>query len=139
MSSISYTHADGHKYVTKVVETDNQTAEVQGPIPYRHGHLSLADGSVVNDGTDTETVTVEIVDGLAVAQGTAPADATTLAEDATATLEIDGTTVDVSLTGGTGTKDITTTKSDGATIEVELVGLSTGPVDGDRVTIEVTA
>lgn len=139
MSSISYEHADGDDHVTKLVVTDAQTAESYGSIPYRHAVLSLEDAVLLNDGVDTETIGVEIVDGLEVARGTAPEDAAVLSEDATATLSIDGATVDVSLTGGSGTKTLTTTKSDGATIEVELVALSTGPVDGDRATIEVTA
>lgn len=137
MSSISYTHSDGDDYVTEITETPNQTAEAYGHIPYRVATISLADGSVANDGTDTETVTVEIVDGLEVARGTAPADASTLAESGTLTLSIDGAEVSVSLSDGTGRKDVTTTKSSGSTIDIEATGYDGGPIEADAVTIEV--
>lgn len=113
MSSTSYEHRDGDDYVTEVVDTGTQTAEIRGPIPYRQFRVSVDDGQVRNDGADTETVTVEIVDGLEVARGTDPTDASVLPVDATARVNIDGAEVSVSLTGGSGTRDVTTTKARG--------------------------
>jgi hypothetical protein len=135
MSSISHTHNDGDDYVTEITETETQTAKTRGHLPYRVARLSLEDGQLANDGTDTETVTVEIVDGLAVARGETPA--VLDAESGTLTLSIDGAEVSVPIDGGTGTKAVTTTKSGGSSIEVETVGFDGGPIDADRVSIEV--
>ena len=105
---------------------------------YRLLSVSPQDGKIINDGADTEKVTISVVDGLEVARGTGPAEATVLGEDHTATVEIDGSPVDVPITDGSGTKEITTTKRDGSTISVEAVGLDGVPAESDSATIEVT-
>ena len=138
MSSIRHTHSDGDDYLTIEIETDEQTATEYGTRPYRVARLSIDDGQVANNGTDTETVGVAIVDGLDVARGTDPADASTLTESGTLTLSIDGAEVSVSISDGTGSKDVTTTKSAGSTIDVGAVGFDGGPIDPDTIEIEVT-
>ena len=139
MYSIEYLHNSGDDYVTELIDTGGQVAERYARVPYRHIVLTNGDGVILSDNTDTETVRVSVVDGLEVARGTDPAEATVLAEDHTATVEIDGSPVEVSITDGSGTKEITTTKSAGSTISVEAVGLDGVPVESsNRKTIEVT-
>lgn len=135
MSSTEFARDTGDEYVTEKVHTDTQTAEIRGHIPARHLRLSLADGQVVNDGQDTETVAVSVVSGLQVARGNTPADV--LDEDGTATVDIDGQPVEVDLTGGTGQREVTTTAAAGTTISVEAVGLADHPAESDTAEIEV--
>lgn len=137
MSSTEYVRNDNDDYVTERVTTDTQTAEVYGHLPYRVVTVTPSDGEVLNDGADVETVTVEIVDGLSVARETNPDAASTLAESGTVTLSIDGATIDVTISDGIGTKDVTTTKAAGSTIDVETVAYDSGPIEGDSAAIEV--
>jgi hypothetical protein len=140
MSSINYQHDAGDEFVTEEVETGAQTAEVYGHLPYRVAHLSSEDGQLVNDGTDTETVTVELRDGLEIARGTDPANAALVAESRTVVVEIDGAEQSVDVTDGSGTVDLSTQKSAGSTITVEAVWLSDGPaLNTDSIEIEVIA
>jgi|GEM_PF-3686239 len=104
--------------------------------PARFVRLSLDDGEIANDGTDTETVTAEIVDGLDVLRGNDPS---VLSESGTLTLSIDGAEVSVSIESGIGTTEVTTTKSAGATIEIETIDYDGGPTEPDSATIEVIA
>lgn len=126
-------------YVTKVVETDEQTAELPCWSAYRVGSISLSDGEVTNDGVDTETISIEVVDGLEVARGSSTASAPILNVSGTATIEIDGAAVSVAISSGTGTKEVTSTKSAGSTISVEVVEIDVGPIEPDTAEIEVVS
>jgi len=137
MSSISYTHDEGDDFVTRVIETHAQTAKVHGDISYRQFRISVSDGEISNDGKNTETVTVEVVDGLEVARGTDTADATVLDVNDDAILAVDGSEQTVTISAGTGSVDLTTTKEAGSTIKIEAVELSSHPADRDSATIEV--
>lgn len=127
-------YRDGPHVVTEV-HTETQTAELRGGIPARHLRISLTDGSLDNDETDTETVTVEVVSGLQVVRGETPADV--LSYDGTATLRVDGAEQTADLTDGSGSIDVTTSKSAGSIITVEAVGLADHPAGSDRAEIEV--
>jgi len=137
MSLIDYARNDSDDFVTEIVTTDEQTSEIYGHLPYRILSVRLDDGTVTNDGTDVESISVEVVDGLEMARGTDLSDATTLDEDATATVTVDGVDQTVELTNGSGSIDITTSKPAGSTISVEAVGLESYPAESDSVEIEV--
>jgi hypothetical protein len=132
--STEYHHSTGDGYVTELVSTDSQTAEIHGHLPYHHLLISSDDGQLINDGTDTERITVEVVDGLQVARGETPA---VLSYDGDVTLEIDGAETTKSVSAGTANFDITTSKSASAEITVRAVGLNNHPSDSDDVSIEV--
>jgi len=139
MSSTEYQHNDGDDYVTELVNTDTQTAEITGHIPHRHLHVSLADGQVANDGTNTETVTVAVVDGLEIARGTVPSEATVLDYDGDVTLSVDSAEMTKTLTGGSVSFDVTTEKPAGSTIEIVAETLADHPAESDSATIEVVS
>jgi hypothetical protein len=133
--STEYHHSTGDGYVTETVDTGTQTAAITGHIPYHHLQVSGDDGQLINDGTDTERITVEVVDGLQVARGETPA---VLSYDGDVTLEIDGGETVKSVSAGTASFDITTSKAAGSVISVRGVELSDHPADSDAVSIEVT-
>lgn len=103
---------------------------------YRELFVSLDDGQVTTGGTDTETVTVEVVDGVQLARGDDP---DRLDIDATLTCRVDGVEQSIEMTGGKATLDITTSKPAGATISVEAVGLNGVLCSNDAADIEVIA
>lgn len=139
MPLTKYTHNNGGDYVTEYVETANQVAEVVGHIPYRHLTVTASDRQVTNDSTDTETVTVSVVDGVKVSRGTDPAEATVLDYSGDVTMRIDGVETTKTLTGGSVSFDLTTEKPAGSTIEVGAVGLADHPAESDSVEIEVVS
>lgn len=133
------TYSRDGDYVAETVTTDAQTAEIIGHIPARHLRLTVDDGRVLSDGSDTETLTVEVVSGLAVARGTSPSDADVLSVDDTAVVEVDGNPVSVDISDGSGSTTITTTKSAGSTISVVAGELSSYPAETDSAEIEVVS
>lgn len=137
MSSTKYTHNDGDEHVTEQVDTGNQVAEVTGHISHRHLTVTVSDDQVANDGSDTETVTINVVDGLGVARGTDPADATVLDYSGDVTLRVDGVETTKTLTSGSVEFDVTTEKPAGSEIQIEAVGLADHPAESDGATIEV--
>lgn len=136
MSSTEYTHNDGDDYVTELVTTDAQTAEVYGHLPYRVLQVGVSDSQLTNDGTDTETVTVEVVSGLDVARGDDP---TVLDYDGDVTISIDGNETTKALTNGTVAFDLTTDKPAGSEIEIVAKSLADHPAESDSATIEVVS
>lgn len=143
MSHERYPDGSGDE-VVEVIENAGreQNATVRRGIGqmYRQLVLMLEDGVLLNDGTETETLRVEIVNGLEIARGTDISNASLIIEDHTATLTVDGTEVDVTVTDGTGKTDITTTKSDGSTIDVQVAGLTSHAASESNIkTIEVTS
>jgi molecular chaperone DnaK (HSP70) len=82
--------------------------------------LSVEDGQLINDGTDTETITVS----------------SSVSRDIDAILEVDGTEFPVVIPASSEyTQNVTTTKTAGSSIEVRLMGIFNEPT---AVTIEVT-
>jgi len=134
MSSTKYTHNDGDDYVTELTHTGTQTAETHAHIPYRQLRVSLSDGSLANDGTDTETVTIEVVSGLDVSRGDS---ATVLDYNGDITITVDGKQTTKTLTNGSVSFDVTTTKSAGSEIEIVAESLADHPAESDSATIEV--
>lgn len=133
MSSTEYQHADGGDYLTELVDTGNQVAEVYG-LPYRKLTVTTSDGSVTTGGTDNETVTVEVISQLDYLNNDRE---TTLAYDGDATLRIDGAEVNKTLTSGTVEFTITTEKPAGSTIEIVAESLADVPAESDSAEIEV--
>lgn len=129
--------ADGD-YVLEEIDKESQTA-LRKIGPYRVFRVSTDDAQVANDGTDTETVTVDVVDGLEVARGTDFADAAVLDVDDDATLLVDGVGQTVTITAGTGSIDVTTTTSAGSSIEIVAESLASAPADSDTAEIEVVS
>ncbi|MBP1953593.1 hypothetical protein J2752_000474 [Halarchaeum rubridurum] len=118
-----------------------QTATIHQSTPFRVLHLTTSDdGQLPNDGSATETLQVAVVDGLQVARGTDPSDADVLDAGGEATVTVDGVAQSVSLTGGTGSLDVTTTASAGSTIRVQATDLAEHPAEqSDVVEIEVVS
>jgi len=139
MHSISCAHEDGDDHVTETVETESQTAEIRGHLPFRVLSTGLEDGAIINDGSDTETVTISVVDGLEVAQGTNPANATMIAVDGDVTLSVDGQQTTKTLTGGSVSFDLTTDKPAGSVIAIVAESLADRPTEPDSATIEVVS
>jgi len=137
MHSIEYTHSDGDNYVTEQVTTDRQTSEIYGHLPYRVLVVTFADVQGSNDGTDSETVTVEVVNGLEVARGTDADDATVLDYDGDVTISVDGATTTKTSTNGSISFDLTTDKPAGSEIEIVAESLADHPAERDSATIEV--
>lgn len=137
MSSISYSH-DGGNYVTEIKETGSQEVEVKGHIPFRHLLATSSDNQLTNDG-DIETVTIRVVDGLEVARGTAPENATVLDYSVDVTVSIDGVKTTKTLSNGTVSFDLTTDKPAGSTITVTAESLAENPAESDSATIEVVS
>jgi len=139
MSSTEYIHNDGDRFVTEKVDTGIQVAEVHGHIPFRQLLVRLNDGQVTNSGTDTETVTINVVDGLEVARGTDPNNATVLGYEGGLTVSIDGVETTKTLSNGTVSFDLTTDKPAGSTITVIAESLADHPAESDSVEIEVVS
>lgn len=136
MSSTEFKHSDGDDYVTELTHTENQTAEAYGHIPYRHLRVSLSDGQLLNDGTDSETVTIEVVSGLNVVRVESP---TVLDYDGNLNLSLDGSKMTKTLTNGSVEFDITTDKQAGSEIEIVAESLADYPADPASATIEVVS
>lgn len=134
---VTYPNSDG-----PMVMEENQTPTGvfrRGIHPYRLLHLTVEDGKVVNDGADTETVTVELKDGLAVANGQPIEDAPILEMDEDVVLAVNGNETTKSMTDGILQFDLTSTMSAGTLIEAEtrnIVGVLNGD---DSATIEVVS
>lgn len=139
MSSIEYIHNDGDGCVTEQVDTGTQVAEIYGHLPYRVFCITFGDGQVTNDNTDTETVTVEVVDGLKVARGTDPANATVLDYGGDVTLSVDDQQTNKTLTNGSVEFELTTDKPAGSEIEIVVESLGDHPAESDSATIEVVS
>jgi hypothetical protein len=135
MNSIKYQHTSGDEYVTESIDTGTQVAQITGHLPYHRLRISHDDGVITNNGTDTETITVEVVDGVQVARENTPADV--LGYDGDVTVEIDGAETTKSVTDGSVSFDLTTSKPAGAKIAVQAVELNATPSDSDSVSIEV--
>jgi hypothetical protein len=100
--------------------------------------VSIEDGEMVNNGTDTETVTIEVVNGLEVARGAARENATVLDYDGDVTITIDGVETTKTLTHGSVSFGVTTEKPATSTIEAVAEALSDHPAESDSAEIEVT-
>jgi len=106
---------------------------------YRHISISKQDGSLINNGSDIETVTVEVVDGLEVARGTDPSNATVLRYNGDVTLSIDSQQTTKALTNGSVSFNLTTDKPAGSEIEIIAESLANHPAESDSATIEVVS
>jgi hypothetical protein len=135
LTETEYRHDDGDPYIVEMTHTASQIATSYGHIPYRQFRISVASGEVLNDGIDTEVVTVEVVSGLQRARGETPADV--LQYDGDAVIFIDGVETSKPLTDGKADFEITTTKPAGAAITVRATALANSPTDQDSETIEV--
>jgi hypothetical protein len=134
LTDISFKHSGGDEYVSRVIETDNQTARTKGSHPYHQLRLSTGDATLHNDGSDTETVTVAVVNGLQLVRGTVP---DTLSYDGEVLINIEGAETTKTLTDGSVSFDISTSKPAGAEITVRAVGLNDHPAESDTASIEV--
>jgi hypothetical protein len=122
--------------VKRQIEKAEQTA-VENPCQsYRILNIQLETGSVKNDGTDSETVTVEVVNGLDVARGD---DLTVLDYDGEVTLSVDGQQITKTLTNGSVSFDVTTDKPAASEIEIAAESLADHPTESDSATIEVVS
>jgi len=82
-------------------------------------HISLQDGNVVGDGSDSEDVTVRLKQGGSL-----------VTEQHTVELVVDGFNYDVDTTDGVGTHSVTTSKQTGSNVSVQAVDV----VELDSVT-----
>jgi hypothetical protein len=130
-----YSHTTGDKFVTETVETDSQIVEKVGHIPYHQLRLTDDDGQLTNNGSDVETISVEVVNGLQRARGETP---DVIPYNGDVTVAIDGAETTKTVTDGSVSFDVSTSKPAGASITVRAVGLNNHPTDTDSVSIEVT-
>jgi len=137
MSSTEFTHNEGDDYITELTHTETQTAETCGHLPYRHILLTISDDTIVNDGTDTIAISLSVVDGLEIARGTEPTDATVLDYDGDVTVTVDGIKTTKTLTNGSVEFDLTTDKQAGSEIEIVAESLADHPAESDSATVEV--
>jgi len=82
-------------------------------------HISLQDGNVVGDGSDSEDVTVKLKQ-----------EGSLVTEQHTVELVVDGINYDVDTTDGVGTHSVTTSKQTGSNVSVQAVDV----VELDSVT-----
>jgi len=117
-------------------KTQNQTVRAYHS-RYRHLSITVEDGTLKNDGTDTETVTVRVMNGLEVTRGTDPSDATVLGYDGEATVRVDGQQTTKTVSGGSVSFDLTTVRSPGSVIEIVAETLDDHPAESDSATVKV--
>jgi hypothetical protein len=103
--------------------------------PYRWLSVSVDDGKILNDGKDTESVTVEVINGLQVARDNTPADV--LQYDGDVILKVNGAEMAKTLTDGRVVFDVTTEKSAGNSIDIVAKSLSNNIAKSDRAEIKV--
>lgn len=94
-------------------ETAERVRKEYRRLTARELRAALDDGEVTTGGSDAEPVTVTVVDG----------NGNTVAKDFTAIVETDGAANSVSITDGTGTLDVTTSKDAGSSVTVQAVEL----------------
>lgn len=129
---------DEGRIVKKVVDNTGTVIRSVSPVTFKnHINIGISDGEVANDGTNTETITISVVDGLEVARGTDPANATVLDYDGDVTVSIEGAKTTKTLSNGTVSFDLTTDKPAGSTITVTAESLTDHPSESDSATIEV--
>jgi len=139
MTDITYTKNDD--WINKETDTGvppNTPAIEHKWRSYRWLSVSLDDGYIVNNGSDTNTVTVRVVDGVEVARGSDPSNASVLSYDGDVVVTVDGSETTKTLSSGSLSFDLTTTKSAGDVITVKAVDLVDHPSESDVVNIEVT-
>jgi len=140
MVKINY-ERDGD-YVDRLIDTGNEPNNPARESPwavYRMLNITLEDQQIKGDDTETETVTIEVVSGLEVARGKDLTDATVLAYDGDVTVSVGDTVTTKTLTNGSVSFDVTTTKTAGSEIEVVAESLANHPAESDTATIEVTS
>jgi hypothetical protein len=123
------------KIFTKTETSANSPAMLPKDSAYRHLQVSAEDNTIINDGTDTEAITIEVLNGLDIMRSDLPAN--TLNYDGDVALEIDGAKATKTVTDGSVSFDISTSKPAGAEIVVRAVGLNDHPADADSVSVEV--
>lgn len=136
MFSIEYTHNDGERYVTELVDTGKQVAEIAGHIPYHKLRVETEDGEIIGDGEDTETVTISVISGLDFVSNNRE---TIIEYDGNVTLSVDRQQTIKTLANGSVSFELSTTKSAGSEIELVAGSLADHPAESDRATIEVVS
>jgi len=131
---------DGPEVVKRYEAGTNGQATVRkGLNKYRCLHIDTQDQSIINDGSDTETITVSVVDGLAVGEGIDPSNADVLSYDGGVAISVDGSETTKTLTNGSVEFDITTDKAADSEIEIAAKSLADHPAESDSATIEVVS
>jgi len=131
------TYSRDGDFVNKKISFGEKEITLSPSSPFRYINISFTDGQMINDGTDTETVTVEVVNGLEVVRGSDPSNATVLDYDGDVTVTIDGVETTKTLSNGTVSFDLTTDKPAGSTIEIVAESLTDHPAKSDSAEIEV--
>lgn len=121
--------------LTYTATSKNSPAIMHQFEPYRWLSVSVDDGNVVNDGEETESVTVEVINGLQAVRGNIDPDV--LQYDGGVALEIDDAEMTKTLTDGRVVFDVTTEKSAGNSIDIVAKSLSNNIAKSDRADIKV--
>lgn len=137
MVQTEYTHTDGDEKITEHITTDKQTVEIYGHLPFLHLCVTVQDGKIKNNGSDTETISISVVDGLEIVRGTDPTEATVLAYDGDANIKFDGQQATKTVTNGSVEFELTTDKPAGSEIKIVAESLADHPAERDSATIEV--
>ncbi len=136
MSSIDYKHNDGDDYVTELIDTGTQVAEVTGHIPYYKLRVETNDGEITGDGQDTETVTISVMSGLDYVSNDRE---TVIGYSGEVAGTVDGIERTTQIRDGTVSFDVTTDKAAGSEIEIVAKSLADHPAQTDSATIEVVS
>jgi len=126
--------------IKKSIKKDGDVLQSVYPVSYiHHLRVTTANQEITNDGSDTETVNVAVVDGLEVMRGTDPTNATVLDYNGDVTLSVDGQQTTKTLTNGSVSFDLTTDKPAGSEIEIVAESLADHVAESDSATIEVVS
>ena len=111
---------------------------VQGERQVTEGiRVTVEDGTVTNDGTDTERITVWLVNEFMDPEKPFD-DIAVLDRNDDVTVTVDGAELTKTLTNGIVSFDVTTEKSADSTIEIVAESLADHLAESDSATIEVT-
>jgi len=122
-------------YIIKTVERENGSDWSIDPYkPYRFLSLSLSGDQIINDGSDTVAITIELLDGLSIVRET---DVSVVSYDGDLTVLVDGVEQTKTLTNGSMSFELSTDKAAGSNIEVVAESLADHPAESDSAVIEV--
>jgi hypothetical protein len=109
---------------------------IRGKGFYRGLSVAVDGGQLSNNGSDIETVAIELTNRKELLQDDNVA---LLDYDGGVTLKIDGVETTKTLTGGSVSFDLTTEKPAGSSINIVAESLADHPAESDSVTIEVVS
>lgn len=136
MLSTEYKKGTDGDLLVEIVNTESQTVEISGHIPYRHIRVSLSNDQLLNDAIDSTMVTIEVVSGLDLSRGDSP---DMINYNGDVTVFVDDIKMTKTVTNGSVKFDLTTDKQSGSEIGVVAKSLTGHPSEPDSAIIEVVS